>query len=103
MCRHLADAARLGRRIFPLQLDRGHVLHEGDGVALAKVPAQYRRRPARDTAQMLAHVHERIDPAHSLDEFILRLIEEDDYRRKIIEELMTDAVQFAAAYEIAQR
>ena len=82
---------------------RGHVLHEGDGVALAKVPAQYRRRPARDTAQMLAHVHERIDPAHSLDEFILRLIEEDDYRRKIIEELMTDAVQFAAAYEIAQR
>lgn len=82
---------------------RGHVLHEGEGVSLANVPARNRTRPARDTAQMLAHVHARIGPDHGLDDFILRLIEDDDYRRNVIEKLMTDAVAFAAAYEVVDK
>ena len=79
---------------------RGHVTHEGEGVALAEVPAKNRRRPARNTAQMLEHVHRRIDPEHTLDEFILRMIEDDGYRREVIAELMADAVAFSAPYEI---
>lgn len=81
---------------------RGHVTHDGNGVALATVPAANRNRPARDSAQMLAHVHERIDPVDSLDGFILRLIDDDGFRQKIIAELMTDAVAFAAPYEIVE-
>ena len=82
---------------------RGHVLHEGDGVALAKVPAQNRRRPARDTAQMLAHIHERFGPAHGLDDFVLRLIEDDGFRLDVIAELMSDAAAFAAAYKVVDK
>lgn len=81
---------------------RGHVLHEGEGIALAMVPARNRNRPARDTAQMLAHVHNRIGPDHGLDDFILRLVEDDDYRRDVIEDLMSDAVRFAAPYKVVQ-
>jgi hypothetical protein len=81
---------------------RGHVTHEGDGVALATVPANNRKRPAHDCAQMLAHVHERIDPAHSLDGFILRMIEDDGFRQEVIAELMVDAEAFSAPYAIVE-
>lgn len=79
---------------------RGHVMHEGDGVALAAVAAENRARPARDCGQMLAHVRERIDPAHELDEFILRLIEDDGFRQEVIAALMTDAEAFDAPYQV---
>ena len=79
---------------------RGHVTHKEDGVALAKVPARNRNRPACDTAQMLAHVHERIEPDHGFDDFILRLIEDDGCRQEVISELMRDAVPFAVDYKV---
>lgn len=79
---------------------RGHIRHEDDAIALAKVPAQNRRRNARDTAQMLAHVHERMAPDQPLDDFILRLIDDAGYRRSVIDTLTSDSVPFASAYEI---
>ena len=79
---------------------RGHVTQDGDGVALATVPAENRTRPARDCGAMLAHVQERIDPDHDLDGFILRLIEDDGFRRAVIDILMRDSVPFGAPYEI---
>lgn len=79
---------------------RGHVTHDGDGVALAAVPAENRTRPAHDTAAMLERVHQRLDPDHTLDDFILRLIADDSYRKEVIAALMQDAVPFAAPYEI---
>jgi hypothetical protein len=81
---------------------RGHIRHDGDAVALAKVPAHDRSHPARDTAQMLAHVHERLDPDHGLDDFILRMIEDANYRRDVIAALETDSVAFVAKYEIVE-
>jgi len=79
---------------------RGHIRHEDGAVALAKVPAQNRSRPARDTAQILVHVYERIAPDQPLDDFILRMIDDAGYRRSVIEALMTDSVPFASVYEI---
>ncbi len=81
---------------------RGHIRHGDDGAALAKVAAENRQRPALDTAQMLAHVHERITTDHGLDDFILHLIEDTDFRRSVIAELSTDSVAFASAYEIVE-
>ncbi len=81
---------------------RGHIRHGDEGIALAKVTAQNRQRPARDTAQMLAHVHERIAPDQALDDFILRLIDESDFRQSVIADLSTDSVGFAASYEIVE-
>lgn len=81
---------------------RGHIRHDNEGVALAKVTAQNRQRPARDTAQMLAYVHERIASDQPLDDFILRLIDDTDFRQSVIAELSTDSVDFAAAYKIVE-
>ncbi len=81
---------------------RGHIRHAEDGVALAMVSAENRRRPARNTAQMLAHVHERMASGHDLDAFILHLIEDGDFRRSVITELSTDSVAFASRYEIIE-
>ena len=81
---------------------RGHVTHDGDGVALASVPAKNRNRPARDCDYMLTQVQQRIDPEHDLDEFILRLIEDAGFRQDVIAALMYDAEPFAAAYTIVE-
>lgn len=81
---------------------RGHIRHGDTGFALARVPAENRRHPACDTAQMLEHVHRRVDPEDSLDEFILRLIAEDGFRREVIETLMHDSVAFGAPYAIVE-
>ena len=81
---------------------RGHVTQDGDGVALATVPAENRTRPARDCGQMLAQVQQRIDPDHDLDAFIIRLIEDDGFRQTVIAALMHDAVPFGAPYAIVE-
>lgn len=81
---------------------RGHIRHGETGFALARVPTENRRHPACDTAQMLEHVHQRIDSEESLDEFILRLIADDGFRQEVIAELMSDSVPFDAPYTIVK-
>jgi len=76
---------------------RGHMVHEEDAVALARVPARGRIGRALDTARMLAHVHARIAPEQALNAFILRLIDDRDYRLGVVEALSTDSVAFAAS------
>jgi hypothetical protein len=79
---------------------RGHVFHEEDAVALAKVPARNRRWKALTTAEMLERVHARLAPQHELEEFILRLIADAAFRRGCIAALSADAVAFGARYHI---
>jgi len=79
---------------------RGHVVLDGDAVALAVVPAEGRRRPAKTTAQMLEHAHARLAPDHALDDFILRLIGDAPYRRDCVKSLAANAGAFGAAYAI---
>jgi len=81
---------------------RGHVTHDGDGVALASIFAENRARPARDCGQMLAHVRNRVAPDHDLDNFILRLIEDDRFRKDVIDNLMRDAKPFGVRYQVVE-
>ncbi len=79
---------------------RGHVMVDGDAVALAVVPATGRKRPAKTTAQMLEGAHARLAPDHGLDAFILRLIDDGPYRRECVESLSSDAGAFGAPYAV---
>ena len=81
---------------------RGHVTHDGDGVALASIVAENRARPACDCGQMLAHVRNRVAPDHDLDNFILRLIEDDRFRKDVIDNLMRDAKPFGVRYQVVE-
>ena len=100
-------AAHLGH---PLPL----VMHEHELVArLEQLGAvgqhhhhahQHGRRqcPARDCGQMLAHVRNRVAPDHDLDNFILRLIEDDRFRKDVIDNLMRDAKPFGVRYQVVE-
>lgn len=79
---------------------RGHLVLDGDAVALAAVPAVGRRRQARTTAQMLECAHARLAPDHALDAFILRLIDDAPFRRDCVAALSADAGPFAAPYVV---
>ena len=81
---------------------RGHVTHDGDGVALASIVAENRTLPARDCGQMLAHVRNRVAPDHDLDCFILRLIEDKRFRKDVIDKLIRDAKPFGVSYEVVE-
>jgi hypothetical protein len=79
---------------------RGHIMVDGDAVALAVVPARGRKRHARTTAKMLELTHARLAPGQALDAYILRLIEDAPYRRDCVAALAADAGPFAAPYVI---
>ena len=81
---------------------RGHVTHDGDGVALASIVAENRTLPARDCGQMLAHVRNRVAPDHDLDCFILRLIEDNRFRKDVIDNLLRDAKPFGVSYKVVE-
>lgn len=79
---------------------RGHVMVDGDAVALAVVPAKGRKRPARTTAQMLELAHARLASGQTLDGFILRLIDDAPFRCQCVAALAADAGAFSAPYAI---
>ena len=79
---------------------RGHVFHDENAVALAKVPATGRQWAAMTTAEMLEKVHAWLAPDHALEKFILRLIADTPYRRACIESLSADAIAFGAPYHV---
>ena len=79
---------------------RGHVMVDGDAVALAAVQASGRKRQARTTAQMLELAHARLASGQGLEAFIVRLIDDAPYRRECVAALAADAGAFAAPYAI---
>lgn len=72
----------------------GHLLHDGDAVALAAVPATGRRPKALTTAEMLEVVRERFSPGSGRDEFVLKLAEDPAFRADCTEAIAADAVPF---------
>ena len=73
----------------------GHLLHDGDAVALAAVPATGRRPKALNTAEMLEVVRERFSPGSDRDEFVLKLAEDPGFRAACTAAIAADAVPFA--------
>lgn len=72
----------------------GHLVHDGDAVALAAVPADGRRLKALNTAEVLEIVRRRVAPAESPDEFVLKLVDDAAYRIACTESIATDSVAF---------
>lgn len=72
----------------------GHLVHEGDAVALAAVPAKGRRPKALSTAEVLEIVRESVAPAEDPDEFVLKLVEDRGFRVACTEEIAAGAVAF---------
>ncbi len=74
---------------------RGSLMHDGTPVALEAVSAEARTLPARSTAAMLRLARDRLAPGHDLDEFILRLIDDADFRARTSARVAEDAAPFA--------
>ena len=72
----------------------GHLLHDGDAVALSAVPAKGRRPKALTTAEVLEIVRERFSPGDGADEFVLKLVGDPDFRAACTEAISGDAVPF---------
>ena len=73
----------------------GHLMHEGDAVALAAVPARGRRPRALTTGEVLDIVRERFSPGDGPDEFVLKLVDDGGFRAACTEAISGDAVPFA--------
>ncbi len=72
---------------------RGHFTHDGDAVALGAFGAVDRRLPQMTGAQVLAEVHRRFAGDMEADAFVLRLVQDADYRRSCTAALKSDAGQ----------
>lgn len=78
----------------------GHYLHEGAPVSLEVVPAEGRVNNAANTAEMLRRVQRRLGHAGNHDDFVLRLADDEAFRKACIERLSEDAVAFNHPYRI---
>jgi len=73
----------------------GHLMHEGDAVALAAIPAAGRRPKALSTAEVLEIVRERVAPATGPEDFVLRLVDDGAFRAACTAAIAADAAPFA--------
>jgi len=73
----------------------GHLVHDGDAVALAAAPAAGRRPKALTTAEVLEIVRGRVAPAAGPEDFILRLVDDGAFRADCTAAIAADAVPFA--------
>lgn len=73
---------------------RGHFLHEGDAVAISDIACDNRRYPARTTAEVLEIVRQAHAPDHDPDGFILKMLDEPDYRDGLTARLEESSIDF---------
>ena len=72
----------------------GHLMHDGGAIALSAVPANGRRPKALNTAEVLEVVRERFSPGDSADEFVLKLVDDPDFRAACSAAISADSVPF---------
>lgn len=80
----------------------GHLVHDGEAVALAAMPAEGRRPNALTTAEVLEIVRDRVSPEYESDEFVLKLVEDKDFRTACTQAISTDAIPFGHPSRPAQ-
>jgi hypothetical protein len=78
----------------------GHLVHDDAPVPLAEIAAERRIQPARSTAEVLNLVRRRVAPETDGESFILRLIDDETYRRGHTARIAADAVPFGYGYEL---
>jgi len=69
----------------------GFFVHDDGPVALSAIPAAGRRVPEMTGAQVLDEVHRRLAGHVAFDAFVMRLVQDVDYRHSCIALLSTDA------------
>lgn len=73
----------------------GHLVHDGEAVALAAVQAAGRRPKALTTAEVLEIVRKRVAPADKPEDFVLRLVDDRSFRAACTAAIAVDAVEFS--------
>ncbi len=91
-------AARDAVFLYVAQL--GHLVRDGAATGLRAVPAQGRKNGESTTADMLRHVQDRLGVGGDHDAFVLRLVEDEGYRRECIARLSEDSVPFDYPFRI---
>lgn len=74
---------------------RGHFTHDEGPVPLKAVRGDGRRHAPRTTAEMLALLHDLLGGEGEVEDFIHRLIRDDDFRRARADDLAPHATPFA--------
>ncbi|MFQ5954185.1 MAG: hypothetical protein ACE5JZ_03895 [Kiloniellales bacterium] len=90
----LDDGTRLGA-VDAYVGRRGSLVHDSAPLALEAVQAEGRSHRATTTAAVLELMRDRVAPGHDLEEFILRLGDDDDFRRRHAARIGEDARPFA--------
>jgi hypothetical protein len=78
----------------------GHFVHEGRSVSLKAMRATGRVNGARDTAEMLRLLQQRLAQDGEHDDFCIRLADDAEFRRACIDQLAEDAVAFGHPFRI---
>lgn len=78
----------------------GHFVHEGAPVSLKAMPARGRVNAARDTAEMLRLVQQRLAHDGDHDDFVLRLADDAEFRSGCIDRLSEDSIAFGHPFRI---
>lgn len=73
----------------------GHLMHEGDAIALSAMAASGPRPRSLTTAEVLELVRKRFSPADDPEGFVLRLAQDSGFRAACSEAISADAVSFA--------
>jgi len=76
----------------------GHLVHREQPVALIEIDGEDRPHAARNTAEVLELVHQRVAPDLPHDDFILRVIADTDFRRDCSIKIAEDSVPFDYPY-----
>ncbi len=97
----LEDGRRIGT-IHAYVGNRGHLSCNKVPLAMSAVPAMNRRYPQADTAGALEFMHKKSKALEGLDEFILRCIDDGEYRDRMVEVISSDAIPFGFPYEVVK-
>lgn len=83
--------------------ERGHLVQDRGAIALLAVHADGRKWPARSTGEVLELVRTRLAPDMAPDPFILKLVEDREFRHRVTTALSRDEARFAYPYRIVER
>jgi hypothetical protein len=92
------DDGRLADSVHLYVGREGHLVHRELPVALIEIDGQDRRHAARNTTEVLEIVHQRVAPEMLHDDFILRVIDDTEFRRDCSILLAEDSVPFDYPY-----
>ena len=97
------DSGGERRSVYLYVARLGHFLHDGGAVSLKAMQATGRLNGARNTAEMLRLVQQRLAHDGDHDDFCIRLADDIDFRSACIDRLSGDCVAFGHPFRIIGR